>query len=89
MHDDTNPTPTAVNRRRCSRDSIALPDGDVLVPRRLFAEAIGVSERSVARMNLPTTYLSNVAHVKQNAGLQIISDRAQRKNQPPKRRRAA
>lgn len=80
---------TAERRRPRERVSIQLPDGDVLDPRKKFADDLGVSEKTVARMNPPTTYIGNVAHVKRNATLQIISDRALRKNQPPKRRRAA
>jgi hypothetical protein len=91
MQPTAAPTGAAVakkTRHRCDRHDIPLPDGDVLTPRKAFAEeTIGVSERTVMRMNLPTVYLSNVAFVKQRASLQIIADRAERKNQPSKRHR--
>jgi hypothetical protein len=75
-------------RHRSSRVTIALPDGDFLVPRTKFADDIGVNERTVARMNLPTVYISGIAYVRQKAGLKILGDSAKRRNPPQKRRRA-
>jgi hypothetical protein len=80
---------TAARRRPRVRESIALPDGEVLDPRQKFARDIGVSDKTIARMNLPTVYISNVAHVKRNASLQILADSAQRRNQPQKPRRTS
>jgi hypothetical protein len=84
--------PTITERRRPSpreRASIALPDGDFLDPRQQFADRINVCDKTVERMRLPTTYIGGVAHVKRHASLQILADRAVRRNQPPKRRRTA
>ena len=72
------------------RPQIELPNGDVLEPRREFArDRLGVSDKTAQRMNLPTTYVGNVAYVARNASLKIVADGVQRRNQqPPKRRRA-
>jgi hypothetical protein len=51
-----------------------------------FADGIGVCEKTVARMNLPTTYIGNVAYVPHNASLQVIAERVRRRNEPPKKR---
>jgi hypothetical protein len=69
------------------RPSIPTPDGDSLDPRAVFAENIGASEKTVARMNLPTTYVAGIAYVKRNASLQIIANGVKRRNQPSTRRR--
>jgi hypothetical protein len=75
---------------RRARDSIPLPNGDKLTPRAKFAaEILAVSDRTAKRMDLPTVLIGGVAHVMHNASLQIVADMVQRKNQPPKRRRAA
>jgi hypothetical protein len=73
---------------RQPRDRIDLPDGDYLEPRYKFAEEVlGVCDKTVARMNLPTTYVSNVAMVKHGASLKIIAEGVRRRNEPlPKRR---
>jgi hypothetical protein len=76
---------------RQSRQDIVLPDGEILTPRVKFARGdIGVSERTAARMNLPTTYIGGVAYVAKNASLRIVAELLVRRNQPPRRiRRAA
>jgi hypothetical protein len=85
----------ALGRRRRRgpqpRRRIALPDGDYLEPRAALADALGVSDRTAARMNLPTTYFGNVAYVAHGASMAIIAAGVRRPNQPeptPKRRRA-
>ena len=56
------------------RRSIPLPDGEVLEPRESFAiETLGVVERTVIRMKLPTTYIGNVAYVHRNKSLRMIA----------------
>jgi hypothetical protein len=73
--------------RRCLPE-IKIP-GDKLVPRFDFAhDTIGVCERTAMRMNLPTVYVGGIAYVKQEASLKILADKATRRNQPRKRRRA-
>ena len=72
------------------RPHIELPDGDVLQPRREFArDELGVSDKTAQRMNLPTTYIGNLAYVARNASLKIVAERVHRRNQPPVRRRGA
>jgi hypothetical protein len=69
------------------RRRIDLPNGDFLEPRAEFANGIGVCDRTVARMNLPTTRIGGVCYVSHNASLEIIAARAQRRNQPTTLRR--
>jgi hypothetical protein len=70
---------TKISRRE--RPVIKLPDDD-LVPRRDFASEIGVSDKTAKRLNLPTTYVGNVAYVLRGASLKIIADKVERPNQP-------
>ena len=78
-------TPFAETERR--RPHIKLAD-DILMPRREFArDILGVSDKTAQRMNLPTTYIGNVAHVLRGASLRIVAERVRRRNQPPQRRR--
>jgi hypothetical protein len=82
----TDLTPTHAAARR---PHIELPNGDVLEPRREFArDTLGVSDKTAQRMNLPTTYVGNLAYVARNASLKIIAERIQRRNSQPQRRRA-
>jgi hypothetical protein len=70
------------------RPRIELPNGDTLEPRREFArDTLGVCDKTAQRMNLPTTYIANVAYVARNASLKIIAERIQRRGQQPQRRR--
>jgi hypothetical protein len=79
-------TITSGLRRSKKRPHIKLAD-DVLLPRKKFAEEeLGVSEKTVTRMNLPTTYIGNLAYVARNASLQVVAEQVRRRNQPPKRR---
>jgi hypothetical protein len=61
---------------------IRLPDGDTLVPRLDFAGELRLTDRTVRRMNLPTTLVGGKAYVKRNASLKIIADKLRRPNQP-------
>jgi hypothetical protein len=69
------------------RPSITLPNGKVLEPRVRFAAAIGCAEKTVIRMNLPTTYIACVAYIDRDEGLKQIGARVKRRNEPPRRRR--
>ena len=69
------------------RPVITLRNGEVLEPRRDFAQALGVSDKTAQRMNLPTTYIANVAYVARDASLMLIADRLRRKQQPRRRGR--
>lgn len=83
----SNPPSTSARRSR-QRAHIALAD-DVLMPRREFAEdTLGVTDRTAARMNLPTTYIGNVAHVLRDASLQVVAARVRRPNQRQPRKAA-
>ena len=65
--------------KRRPRTPIDLGD-DVLEPRADFAEMLQVSDRTCARMNLPTTYIGNVAFVARNASLKLVASRIRRAN---------
>jgi hypothetical protein len=88
MSDISTETAAPTKRRGPQpRRRIELPDGDYLQPRAEFADSeLGVCDRTAARMNLPTTYIGNVAYVRHNASLQVIAERVRRRNEPPKRR---
>jgi hypothetical protein len=71
-------------------DEIALPSGDVLMLRSLFATSIlRIDPRTAQRMNLPTTYIGGAAYVQRDAALQQLADKVRRKNEPAKGRRHA
>lgn len=75
-------------RRKHLRRHIALPNGDELWPRAEIAnEELGINERSLRRLNPPTTYLSNVAYCPRNETLALLAKRIRRPNQPEKRKR--
>jgi hypothetical protein len=77
-----------IPRTRQSRQEIHLPSGEVLMPRANFArDVIGVCERTAARMNLPTTYVGNVAYVARDASLKIVAERVERRNVEPTKRK--
>ena len=73
--------------RREDRPSITLPNGKVLEPRVKFASDLGLSEKTVTRMNVPTTYIGCVAYVDRDEGLKHIGAGVKRRNQPARRRR--
>jgi hypothetical protein len=57
-----------------ARRRIELPNGDYLEPRDVFAdETLGVCDRTVARMKLPTTYIGAIAYVPHNESLNIVA----------------
>ena len=81
----SDPSPANVRRSR-PRAHIKLAD-DELMPRREFAEDIlGVTDKTASRINLPTTYVGNVAYVLKNASLQVVASRVRRPNQRPPRK---
>jgi hypothetical protein len=73
---------------RHTRPDIILPNGKILRPRVRIAEEAGLCEKTVARMNLPTTYVGGVAYGIPDDMLKTIGDSLKSKNQPPKKRRA-
>jgi len=75
-------------RPRRHLPEIELPN-DTAVPRFNFARnRLGVCERTATRLNLPTIYIGGIAYILQKASLKIIADKAKRRNQPAKRRKA-
>jgi len=77
------------HRSRETRPNIQLLDGEVLVPRAVFArDNLGVCDRTCRRWDLPSTYVGGVAYIPRNASLRIVAERIHRRNQPPPRRRA-
>jgi hypothetical protein len=69
---------------RDTREDIVLPSGEIAMPRARFAKTkLHVSDRTAARMNLPTIYMGGVAHVLVNESMEIVAARAERRNQPP------
>ena len=84
-----DPSPARPQRRSRADDrpDIQLPNGKVLKPRRRWAEAVGITERTARRLNLQTTYISNVAYVLEpDSTAQLGAD--VRRQQPLPRRRA-
>ena len=58
---------TKTSRRDHRALQIALPDGDVLIPRDTFAnDHLHVDDRTVRRMNLPTVYVGGFPYIKRN-----------------------
>jgi hypothetical protein len=81
--------PNKSHRPQRGISEIALPDGDDLELRENFSNnTLGVCDRTVRRMNLPTVYIGGRPFLPRKKSLQIIADRAKRKNQPAKPRRA-
>jgi hypothetical protein len=74
--------------RREDRPSITLPDGRVLDPRVKFADDVGLSEKTVTRMNVLTVYVGGVAYVDRDASLKQIGAGVKRRNEPPVRHRS-
>ena len=74
-------------RRAKERPRIPLVNGDYLEPRRQWAGAVGISDKTASRMNLPTTYIGNVAYVPHSASTEIFGARVRQRNQEPTRRR--
>ena len=89
---DTTETPADGDRRRAgrpprqhARKRIRLPNGDELWPRGDLADKLDVNERTVKRMDLPTTYIGNAAYHPHDESLAIVASRIKR---PPQRRGA-
>jgi hypothetical protein len=88
MSDITTETVTSRKRRGPQpKVRIDLPGGDYLMPRVDFAASIGVTDKTVSRMNLPTTYIGNVAYIRHNEGLQALAARVRCRHEPQKKRR--
>jgi hypothetical protein len=80
------PAPKAKRGRPCKsevRPHIPLPNGDHLVPRKQQAALLGICERTLVRLGVPTTIFGGVAYVPDRATRQVIADAVSK----PKRRR--
>lgn len=86
--DTTAIRPSKATRRAGERPRIQLANGDFLVPRRQWAGGVGVSDKTASRMNLPTTYIGNVAYVLRNASTEMLAGRVRQRQPEPQRRRA-
>lgn len=80
--------PEVATRPSRPRPDITLPDGRVLTPRARLAEEVGISDRTAARKNPETTYVSGVAYVDRASGLQDIVGKLRRRNQPARHKRS-
>jgi hypothetical protein len=69
------------------RPDIQLPDGETLRARVNYARDLGMSERALRRLNLPTTYLANVAYIATKAAGKRLAAGVKCRNEPPARRR--
>ena len=65
------------------RPHIPLPNGDRLVPRKQQAALLGICERTLVRLRVPTAIFGGVAYVPDCATRHIIADAVSK----PKRRR--
>jgi hypothetical protein len=71
----------STHKWRDAKKQIALGDR-VIEPRVQFAKRLQVSERTVARWNLPTLLVGNVAYVDLNESMKIIAAKVRRRNPP-------
>jgi hypothetical protein len=71
------------------RPDVRLPDGRTLRPRIKFAGGVGISDKTAARMNLPTVYIGGVAYVDLDSSLECIGDAARPRKRPGANRRPA
>lgn len=58
---------------KADRPDIPLQNGDTLKPRVRLAAEKGVSERTIARMGIETTYIANVAYCSERSFLRVIA----------------
>src|SRR5271165_1019942 len=86
MSDDSLITPRLRRFTRETRPDITLPNGKKLTLSARFAEKnVGVSDRSIRRLNPPTVYVGNCAYIDPEVVLQLIADGLQRRHQPRNR----
>jgi hypothetical protein len=79
--------PIRKHYRKHKRRHITFGD-DELIPRAELAEEIGVSERTLQKLKLPVTSISNVSYVPRNAGLAAyVAAHTRHPPEPPKPRR--
>jgi hypothetical protein len=53
--------------------------------RCVFGNKLGASDRTVARMRLPTIYVNNVPYILRGKALKVIAERGLRNAEPPPR----
>jgi hypothetical protein len=76
--------PTSSMARYTKRHPITIELADDTAELRChFADnTLGVSDRTTARMNLPTIYVGNVPYILRNKSLKIIAERGLRHGEP-------
>ena len=85
---DLSPDTSQSHRSKHHRPiTIELPNGRVLEQRAHFADDLGVTDKTVKRLNAPTTYIGNVAYVDRRAALEVLAARIKHRNQTPTKRR--
>jgi hypothetical protein len=86
---DLSPDTSQSHRSKRHRPiTIELPNGQTLEQRAHFADGLGVTDKTVKRLNAPTTYIGNVAYVDRGAALEVLAARIKHRNQPARRRGA-
>jgi hypothetical protein len=81
MNDTNLETPRAGGRPRRPhpRHRINLSDGEFLQARSELAAELGVSVRTIARMNLPVTFVGGIAYHPHYESLDLIASRILRR----------
>jgi hypothetical protein len=80
-------TPNTASRYRPKPRLHITIEGEEWEPRSDFATRIGVVDRTVARMNLRTTFIGGLAYVPVMESLRDVAARAHRRHEPTKHRR--
>jgi len=62
-------------------------NGKVIQARRDLAAELGIADKTIARMNLPTVRIGGMAYVDRDAGLNDIAAKLRRRHEPSRRRR--
>jgi hypothetical protein len=62
--------------------------GEVWEPRANLANEVGICDRTAARYNWPTVYISGIAYCRREECLADLVARARRRHEPAKHRRA-
>lgn len=69
------------------RQRIKLPDGSELILRKTLAAQLGIHDRTLRKMPLPTTILSNCAYVRRVEAIAIVLKHKTRLPPPPMKAR--
>lgn len=81
-------TTDTISRYRPKARRRIIIDNEEWIPRKDFAEDdLGIVDRTAARMNFETMYVSGIAYIPRGKSLREMAAKAQRRNEPAKRRR--